>query len=269
MVYRAASGPASAHLGLRLDARTSISGLALQLDETLRSDDCFTDPRTDQAACRRVGARSMIVTPLRHHGTPIGVLKVYSPRPAAFDEMSSTTLQLLGGIISATMHRAREVERLSLRALHDGLTGLPNRDQMQSAIEAGIASGRPFGIVFLDLDDFKRVNDERGHAAGDHVLQCVAQRIANSIRDRDLAARIGGDEFVVFLDGVRSADMADETVRRLKRRIEEPFTEGEQPFTISASAGVALFPDHGADALALLKQADAGMYAQKHRRADS
>ncbi len=156
--------------------------------------------------------------------------------------MTAAALRLLVGIIAATMHRAREHEVLSLRALHDPLTGLPNRHQFESVLAAKVSSHRPFGLVYLDLDGFKRINDERGHAAGDAVLQCVARRLTAVIREHDLVARIGGDEFVVLLDGLHSRDTAAEATLRLRHRLEEQFA-GEE--STHASAGVALYPEDG------------------------
>jgi len=257
MVYRAGWGKASDHVGLRLKASTSLSGLCVMRDETLRCDDCETDPRVDREACRRVGARSMVVTPLRYRGTPLGVLKVYSSQRAAFDESSEGILRLLIGIVAASLHRAREHEGLTLRALHDPLTGLANRSRLEGAIEDAIHAGRPFGVVFLDLDSFKRINDERGHAAGDFILRVVGSTLTSSIRERDLAARLGGDEFVVLLDSVRSREAATETMHRFQSRL-----RAEQ---IYASAGIAMYPEDGASVAALLAHADAAMYADKQR----
>jgi diguanylate cyclase (GGDEF)-like protein len=206
----------------------------------------------------------MVVTPLRHRSAPIGVLKVYASRPAAFDDASAAALRLLVGIIAATMHRAREHELLSLRALHDPLTGLPNRHQFESVLAAKVMAGRPFGLVYLDLNGFKRINDERGHAAGDAVLQSVARRLTAVLREHDLVARIGGDEFVVLLDGVHSRATATEATLRLQHRLEECIADEE---STPASAGIALYPDDGGDAQTLLARADACMYADKQARA--
>jgi diguanylate cyclase (GGDEF)-like protein len=156
------------------------------------------------------------------------------------------------------MHRAREHEGLTMRALHDQLTGLSNRSRLEGALEDAITAGRPFGIVFLDLDGFKRINDEQGHAAGDRVLRTVGSVLASSVRDRDLAARLGGDEFVVLLDGVRTREGAHEAVQRLQSRL-----HAQQ---ISASAGSAMYPEDGTTMAELLARADAAMYADKGGR---
>ena len=255
MVYRAGWGDAESHVGMKLRASTSISGMCVARNETLRCEDSEKDPRVDRDACRRVGARSMIVTPLRYRGIPLDVLKVYSPRPRAFDESSEGILRLLAGIIAASMHRAREHEGMTMRALHDPLTGLANRSRLEGAIDDAITAGRPFGVVFFDLNGLKRVNDEQGHAAGDALLRHMASTLATSVRDRDLPARLGGDEFVVLLDGVRTREAGVDTVHRLQ--------SGLRRAEISASAGLAMYPEDGMTVAELLAAADAAMYAQK------
>ncbi|HKS22208.1 MAG TPA: sensor domain-containing diguanylate cyclase [Thermoanaerobaculia bacterium] len=263
MVYRAGFGAAANHVGLRLKAAGSLSGLCVELDETLRCDDSETDDRVDREACRRVGARSMLVTPLHYRRTALGALKVYSSRGCAFDDAAADVLRLLVGIISASMHRAREHEGMTRRALHDVLTGLANRAHLASAIDAKIARRKPFALVFLDVNDFKEINDRRGHAGGDAVLQAIARRVASSVRDGDVAARFGGDEFVVLLEGVGSRAEAVGTSQRLVERISGPIDGGDGPIHVTVSAGVALFPEDAASAESLLHIADSRMYSDK------
>ena len=266
MVYRAGSGAAADHVGLRLSAANSLSGLCVKLDQTLRCDDCETDERVDRDACRRVGARSMLVTPLRFRDAALGVLKVYSSHPAAFDDAAAEILRLLVGIVAASMQRARDHEGLTQRAHHDVLTGLANRQQLEAAMHARIRDQRAFALIFLDLNDFKRINDERGHASGDEVLQIVAGRVVSSLRGGDIAARFGGDEFVVLLEGVDSAAAAAGTLQRLLQQITIPIQHGEELLTVSASAGVAVFPSDAATGDALLRLADTRMYDGKKRK---
>jgi diguanylate cyclase (GGDEF)-like protein len=263
MVYRAGAGAASGFVGLRLDSSNSLSGLCVALNQTLRADDCELDERVDKEACRRVGARSMLVTPLRFRGDPLGALKVYSSRVAAFDDVAAETLRLLVGLIAATMQRAREYEGLSQRALYDGLTGLANRDHLEAAIEAKIAGQKPFAVAFLDLNGFKRINDEEGHACGDRILKVVARRLSTSVRDCDIAARLGGDEFVVLLDGVDATHDAEAQLRRVLQHIAQPIADRGRTMRISATAGVAVYPNDAESPATLISVADSRMYAGK------
>ncbi|HEV7923122.1 MAG TPA: sensor domain-containing diguanylate cyclase [Thermoanaerobaculia bacterium] len=263
MVYRATAGTATNFLGLRLRAASSLSGLCVELDQPLRCDDSETDDRVDRKACLKVGARSLLVTPLRFRAAPLGVLKVYSARANAFDALSAEILRMLVGLIAASMHRAKEYEGMTRRAMHDQLTGLPNREQLESILGARIARGDPFAIAFLDLNGFKRINDEQGHACGDRILQTVARRLSSSVRGNDTAARLGGDEFVIVLEGISSRDAALEALQRLLTRVAEPIPDGDRTFTVSATAGVAVFPSDAQTSHSLLSVADAGMYAEK------
>ena len=266
MVYRAAAGTAMNFVGLRLRAASSLSGLCVHLDQPLRCDDSETDDRVDRVACRKVGARSMLVTPLRFRGAALGVLKVYSGRARAFDDVTAEILRMLVGIIAASMHRAKEYEGMARRVMHDRLTGLPNREQLESVLSDKIEVGNSFAVAFLDLNGFKRINDEKGHACGDRILQVIARRLAASVRDNDTAGRLGGDEFVVVLEGVASRDAASGTLQRLLARVAEPISDGDGTFSVSATAGVAVFPVDAQTSHSLLDVADAGMYAEKPGR---
>jgi len=265
MVYRAAAGAARQHVGLRLSA-ASLSGLCVRLNQPLRCDDCMTDDRVDRAACERVGARSMLVVPLRYRGAPLGVLKVYSSEANAFDDRSAEVLRLLVGIISASMQRAREHEHLTRRAHHDELTGLVKREQLETVMAEKIRHDAQFAFVFVDLDDFKRINDDYGHARGDEILRAFGTRLSSSLRTGDVAARFGGDEFALLLDGLESSAAAEAPVQRLMRQISTPVCSDNGTLCISASAGVALFPDDGESIADLLRVADGRMYLAKRGR---
>lgn len=266
MVYRAAAGTAQPFLGLRLSVANSLSGLCVRMDRALRCDDCEEDPRVDREACRKVNARSMLVTPLRYRGTPMGVLKVYSARVRAFSDESAEMLRMLVGIIAASMHRAREHEGLSRRAMRDGLTDLANRRALEMVIQEKISVDEAFAIGFLDLNGFKKINDERGHKCGDRLLQIIAHRIASSVRDCDVAARVGGDEFVVLFDGIHSRPAAMDSLTQLVTCISEPVSDGDATLHISAEAGLAMFPEDGDTMQTLLEVADSRMYSAKKRK---
>ncbi|MAF50418.1 MAG: hypothetical protein CMM10_19355 [Rhodospirillaceae bacterium] len=189
--------------------------------------------------------------------------------------LHSTNLELEDRVRSRTRDLEEEVERrrsaeerLRGMANHDGLTGLPNRGHLleilQSEIDGANDNSGLMAVMYVDLDGFKSVNDTLGHDAGDLLLKIVAQRLKGCIRKSDLAARIGGDEFVVVLRKVKNLSIVETRAREIVQMMAEPFDVGsEQPADIGASVGVALFPDNGATPDALLKAADSAMYGVK------
>ena len=153
------------------------------------------------------------------------------------------------------------------QALHDPLTGLPNRalldDRLESAIAVAQRQEAPLSLLLLDLDGFKTVNDTLGHHAGDLVLTEIAARLSGTLRESDTAARLGGDEFVLLLPATPLVG-AVETARALVDFIVAPIIVEGKPLTVGASIGIAVFPNHGRDAEVLLAAADSAMYDAKH-----
>jgi diguanylate cyclase (GGDEF)-like protein/PAS domain S-box-containing protein len=163
--------------------------------------------------------------------------------------------------------RERAEADLREQALHDPLTGLPNRallgDRLQSAIAVAQRQEAPLSLLILDLDGFKSVNDTWGHHAGDLVLVEIASRLSGTLRESDTAARLGGDEFVLLLPATPLVG-AIETARALVDFIVAPITIEGKPLMVGASIGIAVFPNHGRDAEVLLAAADSAMYDAKH-----
>ena len=155
-------------------------------------------------------------------------------------------------------------------AHHDALTGLPNRrmfeQRLAQALELSRRSGRDCALLFVDLDDFKAINDGRGHAVGDLVLQAVARTIVGAVRQADTVARLAGDEFTVLCENVDSEDAALQIAAKLEQAFESPLDIEGQPFPVRASIGVSLFPRDAHDAHTLLASADAAMYRIKQSR---
>jgi diguanylate cyclase (GGDEF)-like protein len=163
--------------------------------------------------------------------------------------------------------RAAE-DRVRHLAQHDALTDLPNRalfaDRLGQALAGAKRDGQPCAVMFIDLDNFKPINDNLGHAMGDRLLRQVAVRLRAGLRESDTVARIGGDEFVVLLRHAGEPD-ALAVADKLRDALAHPFEIESHTIAIAASIGVALYPDHGQDDIELLKQADEAMYAAKRQ----
>jgi diguanylate cyclase (GGDEF)-like protein len=163
----------------------------------------------------------------------------------------------------------KQREQIEHMATHDNLTGLPLLsmavDRCNMAIHHAQRVGKKVAVLFIDLDGFKAVNDQSGHEAGDHVLREVAQRLKASVRATDTAARIGGDEFMVVLTALDSAELAAEVAEKVVRAVLEPVVFQAQTLQVGASIGIAVYPDHGADTQFLRKAADHAMYGVKRQ----
>ncbi|MFV1991126.1 MAG: diguanylate cyclase domain-containing protein, partial [Acidimicrobiales bacterium] len=158
-------------------------------------------------------------------------------------------------------------QRLSHRAFHDELTGLPNRAEFTRQLERRLSRGDSdedgVAVLFLDLDGFKEVNDAHGHASGDILLGAVAGRLRNCVRPDDHVARLGGDEFTVLLTRTDSSDSSRAVARRIQEVISQPYNVNGQDCRVGSSIGVAYSDDASIDPLTLLKRADAAMYQAK------
>ncbi|MDY0073792.1 MAG: diguanylate cyclase [Thauera sp.] len=156
---------------------------------------------------------------------------------------------------------------LSRLALRDGLTGLVNRrgfnEGLEQAMARAQASGSKLGLIYLDNDRFKQVNDQYGHAVGDELLIEVAQRIRGCVRDSDLVARLGGDEFCIVLDGIKEAEDAVRLASKIIEAMAVPLHVDDKTILPSVSIGIAIHPEHGHNAAELLAAADAAMYHAK------
>ncbi|WP_291717484.1 diguanylate cyclase [Magnetospirillum sp. 64-120] len=158
-------------------------------------------------------------------------------------------------------------EKLRHMAHHDGLTGLPNRamfeDRLDQALLRAERQDQPFALLYMDLDGFKPINDQVGHAAGDSMLRHVADRLLDSVRKSDTVARIGGDEFAVLLGEVATQDAAALVAEQCRINAGKPITLGGRDWSIGLSIGIACYPEHGKSAGELLRHADNSMYQAK------
>jgi diguanylate cyclase (GGDEF)-like protein/PAS domain S-box-containing protein len=166
-------------------------------------------------------------------------------------------------------HLLEKHQELDHLAHHDQLTGLPNRLYLQAhlpeAIEEARKSSTVLAVLFLDLDRFKHVNDSRGHETGDKLLKTVAQRIRSTMRAEDVVVRMGGDEFVVVLNGVRNTQQVNEAAGRINHALGAPMVVDGRTLVTTVSIGVALYPHDGTDMGELLRHSDTAMYQAKDR----
>ncbi len=214
---------------------------------------CLSDGRSGQALVR--------TGPL---GEQPGWAQVcVSPMPA--DDGREWFIVQLRDVTAETHER----EHLRREALHDALTGLPNRRLLQIRLEQAITRAhdgcRPFALVFLDLDRFKQVNDTLGHEAADQLLRQIARRLRHGVRAQDTVARLYGDEFALLLTPLPSEQSAEAISHRVAAWLQQPFVINDLRIEVTCSVGVVLYPD-GTDGRHLLDSADRDMYRRKRVR---
>ncbi len=225
--------------------------------------------------------REVIAAPLVSDSRIVGVLLV-ADRFVEIDTFNQDDLRLfqtLANHASVSLQNGRLVDELrfeaaerEFQALHDSLTGLPNRQYFSERLDAAIADARTTGdsvaVLLLDLDRFKEVNDTLGHPSGDRLLCEVAARLVGDLRDTDTVARLGGDEFALLLPGVAGPDVARRKAEELLAGVAQPYAIGGLTLEVDGSIGIAMYPHHGHDAATLLQRADVAMYAAKETHTD-
>lgn len=211
--------------------------------------------------------RSAAFLPLAVDGRTLGAVVAWDPAPGRFGEREMDLLRRIGTVAPLPLRSATRYEEVERKASTDALTGLANRDTFETrfAAQSGYFDryARPFSVVILDVDHFKRFNDTWGHEAGDRVLKHVADLLRNTVRELDLPARLGGEEFVVLLPetGLRPAA---EVAERIRRAIEvRSVVWNGRPLSVTVSLGVAACPDCVATPGELLAAADAALYRSK------
>jgi len=186
-----------------------------------------------------------------------------------YTEEHKDLLQFVSTQIATVIERKQAESRLQHMALHDDLTDLPNRalfhDRFDTALRRADRGREYLGLLYLDLDEFKRINDTFGHEVGDLLLREVARRLVQCMRGSDTVGRMGGDEFTVLLTNIHGPDSVDLVADKVRAAISAPYDLDGRTLTISASIGTAVYPEHGGDRDQLFRHADASMYAAKLR----
>jgi diguanylate cyclase (GGDEF)-like protein len=268
-----------ASVGMTEDAQRAIGGLAISAADTpvltqilqdsepqvLTSD---TEDELVSALLGAAGMASVAVVPIRSGGRFFGAVTA-AYREADVDATGDLVSRLAGMADHAAtaFQNSSLLELVQRQALHDPLTGLPNARLLEDRVNVALAGARrerhAAALMFLDLDHFKPVNDTHGHAAGDAVLVEVGHRLQQALRAGDTVARLAGDEFVILLPCVADRDHAEVVARKINSALEGPFTTNGDELHITASTGLALFPDDGGDYRTLLREADLAMYRAK------
>jgi diguanylate cyclase (GGDEF)-like protein len=224
---------------------------------------------------REAGLAAVFTFPLHHGDSQLGALDLYRDTPGGLDEDAMTVAQTLADVASAYLVNAQgrsdllnSAAHARSTALHDGLTGLPNRilllERIQHALVNRRRSGKLVAVLFIDLDDFKRVNDTSGHQAGDKLLLAVSSRLSDVLRPGDTLARLSGDEFVVVCADLSEEGQIEGLATRLDVAIATPFDLAGLIVELSASIGIA-FAEQGNDPEQLLHRADIAMYQVKRK----
>jgi diguanylate cyclase (GGDEF)-like protein/PAS domain S-box-containing protein len=253
------------------DWADSQAGFTLLTKEPVVVDDFKGEHRfTPGDLLREHDVSSGATVIVQGRGRPYGVVGAYSRRAAAFSPEDVTFLQAMANVLADAIDRFLTEEEARRRGLHDPLTGLPNRalvlDRIAHALARADRSEGSVAVLFLDVDNFKVVNDSLGHRAGDNLLRQLAARLSDAVRPADTVGRFGGDEFVVLCEDVTDEPMALRIAGRLARVFTEPFSlEGDDVHLASASIGVVLRDGVQDAPEELLRDADAAMYRAKER----
>ncbi len=214
------------------------------------------------------GLRASWSTPIfSSQGLLTGAISVYRRQPGEPESSQRELLQTAGLLASVCIEQQEETGRLIRQAQRDTLTGLANRaaseELLTYAIAAARRNGRPLGILTIDLDRFKEVNDTLGHAAGDKLLREVASRMQGCVRGTDLVARWGGDEFLIGLSELKDRQDAMKVAVKLLDALRTPFEIEGRPVVATGTVGISLFPEDGQDLASLMRSADEAMYRAK------
>ena len=254
-LFEAAS---SAHASVRSDeVQLALTSAAARLLNCERAS-IVTEPPSDGAAGVRVktsdGLEHWLIVENRVTGAPL-------------EDQDLALLDTLAAVGASALDNARLVEQIQHQALHDPLTGLANHllfeDRVTQALNTARRSQERLAVFMLDVDDFKKVNDSLGHPSGNELLRMLGDRLAGAVREVDTVARLGGDHFTILMPGVGTAEIAGVMAEKLLQTVRRPVMLGGHELFMTASLGIAFYPEDGARAEHLLRNADSAMHRAK------
>jgi len=256
--------------GIRIPCDRGIAGWVARHKQAVRLDDVLSDPRYYTGFEKRTGftPRSMLCVPILDKNTLFGVIQVINKLGGGgFDENELNLAQMLADHAAIAIANATLYRQAYTASLTDDLTGLSNTRHFNSVLPGLVGHGGPLSLLILDLDNFKPIVDTFGHLAGSRTIAHIGKMIGTLLRAGDVAARFGGDEFVVILPAADTA-AAVQIAETIRTAIETScFLDGGIDISgVTASVGVATFPDHASDAEELFRAADTAMYAVKRGR---
>lgn len=261
LIVEAEAGYGAELLGRRICFGEGLSGVAAINREPVLANSVLRDSRY---VALRPAVRSALSLPLKYRDDLLGVLSLQSLREHSFSQQDVLTLQSLADQIAIALHNAREYQLALDQAITDGLTGLKTHRYFMEALDRewrrSDRNTRPFSVIMMDLDGFKQVNDQGGHLEGDRVLAVVASLLDARSRQSNVVARYGGDEFAILMPET-DTEQAEALAERLRVALEaDGFLRAHG---VTASIGIATFPDHGLTPEEILRVADCGMYLAK------
>jgi diguanylate cyclase (GGDEF)-like protein/putative nucleotidyltransferase with HDIG domain len=263
LVVEAEAGYGAELLGRRIRMGEGLAGVAAENGEPVLANSVVKEPRY---VALHPGIRAALGLPLKYREELMGVISLESRREYSFSQQDVLTLRTLADQLAIALHNARAYQVALEQAITDGLTGLKTHRYFMEALDRewrrSTRSGHLFSLIMLDLDGFKQVNDRHGHLEGDKVLTAVAQLLSDFVRQSNVVARYGGDEFAVLMPETRT-DQAEILAERLRECLEsDRFLSAHG---VTASFGIATFPVHGPTQEEILRVADSGMYLAKHQ----
>ncbi|WP_245279182.1 EAL domain-containing protein [Mesorhizobium loti] len=266
-----AQGYVNAIDGVAIGPKVGSCGTAAFRRERVVVKDVMIDPLWEsyRELVTTYGYRSCWSTPiLSHQGAVLGVFAMYSMTVREPANAETHLIDFTTRIAGIAIERKVAEDRIHFMANHDVLTGLPNRALLEDRLSQAIIHAQRYDrwvtVVFIDLDNFKLINDTLGHNAGDRLLKALAERMVACVRTTDTVVRLGGDEFVLVLfDQPKNVDLIAETLQEVRKAIAEPVQLGEHFVRATASIGIANYPKDGASPEILVANADAAMYRAK------